>query len=100
IASQDVETAVMELPGVIAVAAVGVPDPVAGELVAVAVVTRADSDLDTRMVQAHCRSRLPKHMVPALVEFVAQLPLSSSGKVVKREVRGTFAHASEQSVPV
>ncbi|MEW1976077.1 class I adenylate-forming enzyme family protein [Microbacterium profundi] len=100
IASQDVETAVMELTEVISVAAVGVPDPVAGEAVAVAVVKRPDSDLDAARLLAHCRARLPKHMVPELIEFVAQLPLNSSGKVVKREVRDRLHQiASGRSVP-
>lgn len=100
IASQDVETAVMELPEIISVAAVGVPHPIAGEAVAVAVVKRHDSDLDARQLLAHCRKRLPKHMVPELVEFVAQLPLNSSGKVLKRAVRDRFQEStSEQSVP-
>lgn len=91
IASQDVETAVMELPEIISVAAVGVPHEVSGEAVAVAVVKRPDSDLDAARLLMHCRARLPKHMVPVLVEFVGQLPLNSSGKVVKREVRERFA---------
>lgn len=100
IASQDVETAVMELAEVISVAAVGVPNQVAGEAVAVAVVKRPDSDLDATRLLAHCRTRLPKHMIPSLVEFVAQLPLNSSGKVVKREVRDRFHQiASGRSVP-
>lgn len=99
IASQDVETAVMELTEVISVAAVGVPHPVSGEAVAVAVVKRPDSDLDVNLVLAHCRSRLPKHMVPELVEFVEQLPLNSSGKVVKRDVRDRlYQLATERTV--
>jgi acyl-CoA synthetase (AMP-forming)/AMP-acid ligase II len=90
----------MELAEVISVAAVGVPNQVAGEAVAVAVVKRPDSDLDAARLLAHCRTRLPKHMIPSLVEFVAQLPLNSSGKVVKREVRDRFHQiASGRSVP-
>ncbi|MCK3769995.1 AMP-binding protein [Microbacterium aerolatum] len=100
IASQDVESAVMELPEVISVAAVGVSHAVAGEAVAVAVVMRPDSDLDAARLIAHCRTRLPKHMVPELVAFVEQLPLNSSGKVVKREVRDRLRNlAEDRSVP-
>ncbi|GAA1533749.1 acyl-CoA synthetase (AMP-forming)/AMP-acid ligase II [Microbacterium ginsengiterrae] len=100
IASQDVETAVMELPEVISVAAVGVPDAVAGESVAVAVVMRPDADADAARLTAHCRARLPKHMVPERVAFVDRLPLNSSGKVVKREVRAWFhPETVESSVP-
>jgi acyl-CoA synthetase (AMP-forming)/AMP-acid ligase II len=87
IASQDVEAVVMELPEVVSVAAVGVPHPLAGEVVAVAVVTRSGTTLDSEQLIAHCRARLPKHMVPDLVQAVDRLPLNSSGKVIKRDVR-------------
>src|SRR5690606_19005627 len=101
IASQDVETAVMELPEVISVAAVGLPHPVSGEAVAVAVVKRPDSDLRADDLLMQCRRRLPKHMLPTLVEFVEQLPLNSSGKVVKRDVRDRLRRlAEERSMPV
>lgn len=100
IASQDVEATVMELPDVVSVAAVGVPHPMAGEVVAVAVVRRTGADLDADVVTAHCRERAPKHMVPDLVHFVDQLPLNSSGKVVKRTVREHLrALSAQRSVP-
>ncbi|WCD92925.1 class I adenylate-forming enzyme family protein [Microbacterium sp. nov. GSS16] len=100
IASQDVEATVMELPEVVSVAAVGVPHPAAGEVVAVAVVCPAGATLDADDLIAHCRARLPKHMVPDLVHFVDWLPLNSSGKVVKREVREQLrALSSARSVP-
>jgi acyl-CoA synthetase (AMP-forming)/AMP-acid ligase II len=100
VASQDVESAVMELPEVVSVAAVGIPHVVAGEAVAVAVVRRPGSGLDAETLLAHCRARLPKHMVPDLIEFVDQLPLNSSGKVVKRDVRDRLRElVAARSVP-
>jgi acyl-CoA synthetase (AMP-forming)/AMP-acid ligase II len=100
VASQDVASAVMELPEVVSVAAVGIPHVVAGEAVAVAVVRRPGSGLDAETLLAHCRARLPKHMVPDLIEFVDQLPLNSSGKVVKRDVRDRLRElVAARSVP-
>ncbi len=87
IASQDVEAVVMELRDVVAVAAVGLPDEAAGERLAIVVVPRTGADLDVRTILAHCRSRLSKHMVPEFVELASALPMNSSGKVVKNEVR-------------
>ena len=51
------------------------------------IVTRSGTTLDSEQLIAHCRARLPKHMVPDLVQAVDRLPLNSSGKVIKRDVR-------------
>lgn len=87
IASQDVESAALYLPDVVAAAAVGLPDETAGERVELVVVRRRGSGLRVADVLAHCRARLSKHMVPEVVHFVDALPLNANGKVVKREVR-------------
>ncbi|TQL69988.1 acyl-CoA synthetase (AMP-forming)/AMP-acid ligase II [Nocardioides albertanoniae] len=87
IASQDVESAALYLPDVVAAAAVGIPDEAAGERVELVVVRRRGSDLRVGDVLAHCRGRLAKHMVPEVVRFVDELPLNANGKVVKRDVR-------------
>ncbi len=96
IASQDVESVVMELRDVVTVAAVGVPHEAAGEQVAIAVVKRPGSLLDEGEIIRHCRARLSKHMVPESVEFVPALPLNSSGKVVKSDVRKLLAGREDQ----
>jgi acyl-CoA synthetase (AMP-forming)/AMP-acid ligase II len=63
-------------------------------------VRRPGSGLDAETLLAHCRARLPKHMVPDLIEFVDQLPLNSSGKVVKRDVRDRLRElVAARSVP-
>jgi long-chain acyl-CoA synthetase len=87
IASQDVESAVLDLPDVVAAAAVGLPDETAGERVELVVVRRRGSGLRVVDIIAHCREQLSKHMVPEVVRMVDALPLNSSGKVIKREVR-------------
>ena len=87
VASGDVEAVAMELPGVVAAAAVGVPDERAGERVELVVVTRSGSELAAREVIRHCRRRLAPHMVPTRVHLVDALPVNANGKVVKRFVR-------------
>jgi acyl-CoA synthetase (AMP-forming)/AMP-acid ligase II len=87
IASTDVEAAAMELPGLVAAAAVGVPDERAGERVELAVVLRDGSELTERDVIAHCRRRLAKFMVPSRVHVLSALPANANGKVVKRTIR-------------
>lgn len=87
VASQDVEAAAMELPELLAVAAVGLPCPLAGERIEILAVVRPGSALVAQDVIAHCRRRLAKHMVPDAVHLVDALPLNANGKVVKSEVR-------------
>lgn len=94
IASTDVEAAAMELPGLIAAAAVGLPDERSGERVEMVVVTGPDQPPTTQDVIRHCRERLAAYMVPARVHIVDALPVNANGKVVKRSVRELCIAAS------
>lgn len=87
VASQEVEAAAMQLPGLIAAAAVGVPDDAAGERVELVAVRNDQAEVTEKEVLRHCRSQLAKHMVPVAVHFVRALPLNANGKVVKTAVR-------------
>lgn len=87
VSSQEVEAVAMELPELIAAAAVGRPDAVAGERIELVVVVRAGAGVSAEAVIAHCRRLLPKHAVPAGVFVIDRLPVNANGKVVKRELR-------------
>lgn len=77
----EIEEVVLELAGVAECAAVGVADPILGEVVRVCVVPAESVALEPRTVQAHCRNRLAAYKVPKEVVFVATLPKTASGKV-------------------
>lgn len=81
IAPKEVENVLHMLPGVTAVV-VGVPDPVAGEVVK-AFVVATGRPLSEVEVIAHCRAHLEDFMVPRFIEFRLDLPLTSSGKISK-----------------
>jgi len=82
VAPKEVENVLYELDGVVEAAVVGVPDPVLGEAIKAYLVL--DSvELSEAQVLAHCRSRLEDFMVPKYVEFCAELPKTSSGKIRK-----------------
>lgn len=87
IASQEVEAAAMQLPDLVAVAVVGVPDDAAGERVEMVAVRRPGAALSQEEVLRHCRTLLPKYMIPSSVHFVARIPLNANGKVSKASVR-------------
>ena len=81
ISPQEIEEAILELEGVAEVAVVGEPDEIMGETIKAVVVPRAGFGLDARTVQAHCHQRLASYKVPKRVEFIAELPKTSSGKI-------------------
>lgn len=82
VAPKEVESVLYELPGVVAAAAVGVPDPLMGQAVKAFIVPNGGA-LSEAAVLAHCRARLEDFMVPRYVEFRDDLPTTSSGKIKK-----------------
>jgi long-chain acyl-CoA synthetase len=82
----EVEDVVAGHPGVLEVAAIGVPDERSGEAVKVFVV-RKDPDLTAEALIAFCRENLTGYKVPHHVEFRDELPKSNVGKILRRELR-------------
>ena len=83
----ELEDVVMLHPGVLEVAAIGVPDERSGEAVKI-VVVKKDPSLGERELLEHCRKHLTGYKVPKLVEFRTEpLPKSNIGKILRRELR-------------
>jgi long-chain acyl-CoA synthetase len=74
------------MPGVLECAAVGVPDPKAGEAVKV-VIVKKDPALSETDVRAFCEANLTGYKRPKVVEFRNDLPKSPVGKILRRELR-------------
>jgi long-chain acyl-CoA synthetase len=91
VSSQQVEACVLELPDVVAAAAIGEPDLVRGEAIKVFVTLNSCSSLTPGDVLAHCVKRLAHHMVPRDVVVVDRLPVNAHGKVVKTVLRDLAA---------
>ena len=73
-------------PGVLDVAAIGVPDEHSGEAVKIFVV-RKDPAVNEHMLIAHCRSVLTGYKVPKHVEFRDDLPRTNVGKILRRALK-------------
>jgi long-chain acyl-CoA synthetase len=82
----EVEDAVILHPGVLEVAAIGVPDDHSGEAVKLFVV-RKDPMLDADTLVAHCRSVLAGYKVPKHIEFRDNLPHTNVGKILRRALK-------------
>jgi fatty-acyl-CoA synthase len=92
VASREVEEAIYLLDGVAEVAVFGVPHPHWVEAVVAVVVPRAGSRVDADAVTAHCRATLAGYKRPKYVTLAASLPKNPSGKLLKRELRESYAH--------
>ena len=87
VSSQQIEACVLELPDVVAAAAIGEPDAVRGEAIIVFVVRHPGSVLSPVDIISHCSQRLTTYMIPQAVIFIDQLPLNAHGKIMKTELR-------------
>ena len=86
----EIEEVVMMHPDVMEVAAVGQPSASSGESVKLFVVKKSPA-LTEAAVLAHCREHLTAYKVPRTVEFMADLPKSNVGKILRRELRDRSA---------
>ncbi|MCS4232898.1 long-chain fatty acid--CoA ligase [Stenotrophomonas sp. BIGb0135] len=86
----EVEDVIAMMPGVLEVAAVGVPDERSGEVVKV-VIVKKDPNLTAEMVKEHARANLTGYKHPKIVEFRKELPKTNVGKILRRELRDSPA---------
>ena len=82
----EIEDVIAMMPGVLEVAAVGVPDEKSGEAVKV-VIVRKDPSLTAEQVLQHARTNLTGYKRPHYVEFRSELPKTNVGKILRRELR-------------
>ena len=82
----EVEDVLSQLPGVLECAVVGIADDKAGEAVK-AVIVKKDPALTEATVRAFCEANLTGYKRPRVVEFRADLPKTTVGKVLRRELR-------------
>lgn len=95
IGPQEIENVISALPGVAECAVVGVQDEMLGERI-VAVLALPDGErMDPRFVQRACFAALPRHKVPMEVRFVAELPYSERGKLLRSVVRAQLEGEAE-----
>ena len=78
----EIEEVLDNLDGVDDVAVMGVPDDEYGEVLGAFVV----GNVTVEQVQKHCRDQLASYKVPKRVEILDELPRTSTGKVLKREL--------------
>ena len=89
----EVEDAILSHPDVSMVAVIGVPDKLRGQIIKAFIVTGDQKNVLTQnnklkqSIQNHVKLRLAAHEYPRLIEFVYELPLTTTGKIIRKDLR-------------
>jgi len=83
----EIERVVAGHPDVALVAVGSIPDEDKGELAKAYIVPKTGATPDTDDIIAYCREHLAAYKVPRAVQFVDDLPKTSTGKVMRRELK-------------
>jgi acyl-CoA synthetase (AMP-forming)/AMP-acid ligase II len=85
--STEVENAVASHPAVAACAVIGVPDERWGERVHAVVVVHAGARVGAEDLRVHAKGLIAGYKCPRTIDFVEELPATSTGKILKRDLR-------------
>jgi len=92
---KEIDELLITHPKILEVCTIGVPDAYRGETVKVFIVTKAGQTMTAEEVINFCKEKLAGYKVPKLVEFIAALPKSVVGKILRRELRDMEAKIKE-----
>jgi len=83
---REVEEALAAHPKVLEVGVAGIPDPYRGETVKAWIVFKPGETADEAELKAFCKERLAAYKVPTHFEFRNELPKTTVGKILRREL--------------
>ena len=93
----ELEQVIAMHPAVAMVAVAGIADEEKGELAQAFVVRHRAVTLNEEDLLSHCRKHLASYKIPRRVIFVEDLPKNSTGKVLRRNLRGAAPADKEQA---
>jgi fatty-acyl-CoA synthase len=97
ISPAEVEDVLMRHATVALAGVVGVPDATQGELLAAFVVPKPGATLRPDELAAHCRALASRYKVPDFIEVRDALPVTVTGKLMRRELKQIAASLSRDS---
>ncbi|WP_299652876.1 hypothetical protein [uncultured Tateyamaria sp.] len=89
VSPNEIEDAISTVPGVVQVGVIGIEDAKTAEAPA-AFVVRSDESVGEEDILEACRARLTNYKVPKVVRFVDEVPVTLSGKVLRRQLREDY----------
>jgi fatty-acyl-CoA synthase len=90
----EVEEILQQHPSVALAGVTGLADPAKGELIVAYLMAKPGSSIDAAVILEHCRKYLSRYKVPDRVHACETLPLTSTGKLMRRELRAMAAEAA------
>jgi long-chain acyl-CoA synthetase len=93
----EVEQYLYRHPAIKELAVYGIPDPEKGEAVCAAIVLKDGMQATGDEIIAYCRQNLANYKIPKVVQFVSELPKSTTGKILKRTLKQMDDGAARQS---
>jgi long-chain acyl-CoA synthetase len=94
----EIESVLIQMPGVRDCAVFGIPDEEFGEQICAYVEPQAGAAIDAPAVRGYLGQHLARYKVPKLVEFSAALPREDSGKIFKRKLRNPYWEKAGRSI--
>lgn len=92
--AREIEDLLVQCPGVLEAAVIGLPDPEWGESVMAVIVQKPNETVDPQILDAFCLEHAARFKRPKRYEIVADLPKNSGGKVLKRDLRDAYSRAT------
>jgi fatty-acyl-CoA synthase len=99
ISSLEIEKALLAHPAVLEVAVIPVPDEKWGEVPKALVVLKPEAHAAEAELLEFCRSQLAHYKCPRSVDFLASLPRTGTGKILKRDLRKKYWQGQETIRP-
>ncbi|HSX66852.1 long-chain fatty acid--CoA ligase [Nocardioides sp.] len=89
---REVEEVLLTHPDVSLAAVVGVPHPSHGEEVKAFIIRNPDATMSESELVSWCKKNMAAYKYPRIVEFRTELPMTATGKILKRELAKECAH--------
>ncbi len=90
----EVEEAIASHKDVLEVGVIGISDDDCGEAV-MAIIVSSNPKLSVNDIREHCKLSLTRYKIPKRVKFVADIPKTNVGKILRRELKNQFTNENE-----
>lgn len=95
VSPSEVEEVLQQHDGVGLAGVTGASDPVLGERIVAFVVRRPAATVEVEELRAHCRERLSRYKLPDVIAFRDGLPLTPTGKIMRRQLAALAADTED-----
>lgn len=88
---EEIERVMSSYPEIMTAVVIPIPDELIGNRIAAIIVPVSNRSIRKEDIIRHCSTRLPRYMIPEIMEFRDSLPMTSSGKVNRKALAALMA---------